>query len=213
MDASIPFLPLLAVVLAYLVGSLSFAVIVSRVMGLNDPRTYGSKNPGATNVLRSGSKSAAVVTLLLDGAKGWLPVMLVARYGEAYGLHEGTMAMAGLAAFLGHLFPIFFRFQGGKGVATALGVIFGFSWILGLAVAASWLVIAVFFRYSSLASLVAAVFAPVYYIFGDGVAWYLDKSVLLALGVMALLLVWRHAENINRLVKGTESRLGAKKKT
>jgi glycerol-3-phosphate acyltransferase PlsY len=212
MEAFHPFLPLLAVVLAYLVGSLSFAVIVSRVMGLNDPRTYGSKNPGATNVLRSGSKTAAVVTLLLDGAKGWLPVMLVAQYGAAYGMYEGTMAMVGLAAFLGHLFPIFFRFQGGKGVATALGVLLGFSWILGLAVAASWLVMAVFFRYSSLASLVAAVFAPVYYVFGDGVAWYMDKSVLLAMAVMALMLGWRHAENINRLIKGTESRLGAKKK-
>lgn len=211
MDASNPFLPLIAVACAYLLGSLSFAVIVSRAMGLNDPRTYGSKNPGATNVLRSGSKAAAVVTLLLDGAKGWLPVMLVARYGADYGMHEGTMAMAGLAAFLGHLFPVFFRFQGGKGVATALGVLLGYSWILGLAVAASWLIVAFFFRYSSLASLVAAVFAPVYYIFGDGVAWYLDKSVLLAVAVMALLLVWRHAQNINRLIKGTESRLGAKK--
>jgi acyl phosphate:glycerol-3-phosphate acyltransferase len=211
MDASNPFLPLIAVACAYLLGSLSFAVIVSRAMGLNDPRTYGSKNPGATNVLRSGSKAAAVVTLLLDGAKGWLPVMLVARYGADYGMHEGTMAMAGLAAFLGHLFPVFFRFQGGKGVATALGVLLGYSWILGLAVAASWLIVAFFFRYSSLASLVAAVFAPVYYIFGDGVAWYLDKSVLLAMAVMALLLVWRHAQNINRLIKGTESRLGAKK--
>jgi acyl phosphate:glycerol-3-phosphate acyltransferase len=211
MDASNPFLPLIAVAAAYLLGSLSFAVIVSRDMGLNDPRTYGSKNPGATNVLRSGSKTAAVVTLLLDGAKGWLPVMLVARYGADYGMHEGTMAMAGLAAFLGHLFPVFFRFQGGKGVATALGVLLGYSWILGLAVAASWLIVAFFFRYSSLASLVAAVFAPVYYIFGDGVAWYLDKSVLFAMAVMALLLVWRHAQNINRLIKGTESRLGAKK--
>jgi acyl phosphate:glycerol-3-phosphate acyltransferase len=211
MDASNPFLPLIAVACAYLLGSLSFAVIVSRAMGLNDPRTYGSKNPGATNVLRSGSKVAAVVTLLLDGAKGWLPVMLVARYGAAYGMNEGTMALAGLAAFLGHLFPVFFRFQGGKGVATALGVLLGYSWILGLAVAASWLIVAFFFRYSSLASLVAAVFAPVYYIFGDGVAWYLDKSVLLAMSVMALLLVWRHAQNINRLIKGTESRLGAKK--
>jgi acyl phosphate:glycerol-3-phosphate acyltransferase len=211
MDVSNPFLPLIAVGCAYLLGSLSFAVIVSRVMGLNDPRTYGSKNPGATNVLRSGSKVAAVVTLLLDGAKGWLPVMLVARYGAAYGMQEGTMAMAGLAAFLGHLFPVFFRFQGGKGVATALGVLLGYSWILGLAVAASWLIVAFFFRYSSLASLVAAIFAPVYYIFGDGAAWYLDKSVLLATSVMALLLVWRHAQNINRLIKGTESRLGAKK--
>jgi len=211
MAASNPFLPVLAAVFAYLLGSLSFAVIISRLMGLNDPRTYGSKNPGATNVLRSGSKAAAVVTLLLDGAKGWLPVMLVARYGPAYGMHEGTMAMAGLAAFLGHLFPVFFRFQGGKGVATALGVLLGYSWILGLAAMASWLVVALFFRYSSLASLVAAVFAPVYYIFGDGVAWYLDKGLLLAMVAMALLLVWRHAQNINRLVKGTESRLGARK--
>ncbi|MCB2039792.1 MAG: glycerol-3-phosphate 1-O-acyltransferase PlsY [Rhodoferax sp.] len=211
MDASNPLWPVLAVLAAYLVGSLSFAVIVSRLMGLNDPRTYGSKNPGATNVLRSGSKPAAVVTLLLDGAKGWLPVALIAWYGKPYGMFEGTMATAGLAAFLGHLFPVFFRFQGGKGVATALGVLLGFNWILGLAAAASWLVIAVFFRYSSLASLVAAVFAPVYYIFGDGVAWYLDKSLLLAMVVMALLLAWRHAANINRLVKGTESKLGAKK--
>ncbi|MCP5262013.1 MAG: glycerol-3-phosphate 1-O-acyltransferase PlsY [Rhodoferax sp.] len=211
MDASNPLWPVLAVLAAYLVGSLSFAVIVSRLMGLNDPRTYGSKNPGATNVLRSGSKPAAVVTLLLDGAKGWLPVALIAWYGKPYGMFEGTMATAGLAAFLGHLFPVFFRFQGGKGVATALGVLLGFNWILGLAAAASWLVIAVFFRYSSLASLVAAVFAPVYYIFGDGVAWYLDKSLLLAMVVMALLLAWRHAANINRLFKGTESKLGAKK--
>ena len=211
MDASNPLWPVLAVLGAYLLGSLSFAVIVSRCMGLNDPRTYGSKNPGATNVLRSGSKPAAVVTLLLDGAKGWLPVALIGWYGKRYGMLEGTMALAGLAAFLGHLFPVFFRFQGGKGVATALGVLLGFNWILGLAVAVSWLVIAGFFRYASLASLVAAVFAPVYYIFGDGVAWYLDKSLLLAMAVMALLLAWRHAANINRLFKGTESRLGAKK--
>ena len=205
-----PFLPLLAVLAAYLVGSLSFAVIVSRLMGLHDPRTYGSKNPGATNVLRSGSKPAAVITLLLDAAKGWLPVALVHGFGKPYGLEEGTAAMVGLAAFVGHLFPVFFRFQGGKGVATALGVLFGIHWILGLAVAASWLIIAWFFRYASLASLVAAVFAPVYYIFGDGVAWYMEKSTVLAIAVMALLLVWRHAQNISRLVKGTESRLGRK---
>lgn len=211
MDASNPLWPVLAVLGAYLLGSLSFAVIVSRCMGLNDPRTYGSKNPGATNVLRSGSKPAAVVTLLLDGAKGWLPVALIGWYGKPYGMLEGSMALAGLAAFLGHLFPVFFRFQGGKGVATALGVVLGFNWMLGLAAALSWLVIAAFFRYASLASLVAAVFAPVYYIFGDGVAWYLDKSLLLAMAVMALLLAWRHAANINRLFKGTESRLGAKK--
>ena len=211
MDASNPLWPVLAVLAAYLVGSLSFAVIISGVMGLKDPRTYGSKNPGATNVLRSGNKVAAGVTLLLDGAKGWLPVMLVARFGAAYGMHEGTMALAGLAAFLGHLFPVFFRFKGGKGVATALGVLLGYSWVLGLEVAASWLIVAFFFRFSSLASMVAAVFAPVYYIFGDGVAWYLDKSILLAMAVMSMLLLWRHAQNINRLIKGTESRLGARK--
>ncbi len=213
MDSLVVLYPWLAVIAAYLVGSLSFAVIVSRSMGLNDPRTYGSKNPGATNVLRSGSKAAAVVTLLLDAFKGWLPVMLVKWFGAAYGLGEGTMAMVGLAAFLGHLFPVFFRFAGGKGVATALGVLMAINWMLGLAIVASWLIIAYFFRYSSLASLVAAVFAPVYYIFGGGVAWVMDKSVVLSIAVMSLLLIWRHAENISRLVKGTESKLGSKKKT
>ena len=203
--------PIAAAIVGYLVGSLSFAVIVSRVMGLNDPRTYGSKNPGATNVLRSGSKAAAVVTLLLDALKGWLPVVLVRHFGKPYGLEDGTLAMVGLAAFLGHLFPVFFRFQGGKGVATALGVLLGFSGALGLATAASWLIIAYFFRYSSLASLVAAVFAPVYYVFGNGLAWYLDKSILLAISLMSLLLIWRHAANITRLIKGTESRLGKPK--
>jgi glycerol-3-phosphate acyltransferase PlsY len=202
--------PVLAVVVAYLVGSLSFAVIVSRVMGLNDPRTYGSKNPGATNVLRSGSKAAAIVTLLLDALKGWVPVVLVKWFGKPYGLEEGTLALVGLAAFLGHLYPVFFRFVGGKGVATALGVIMGVSGWLGLAVLLSWIIIAYFFRYSSLASLVAAVFAPVYYLFGDGVAWYEDNSVLMAMAVMSGLLIWRHAENISRLLKGTESRLGKK---
>ena len=211
MDPSNPLWLWLAVLAAYLIGSLSFAVIVSRAMGLHDPRTYGSKNPGATNVLRSGSKLAAVVTLLIDGAKGWLPVALIGWYGKPYGMLEGTMAMAGLAAFLGHLFPVFFRFQGGKGVATALGVLLGFNWILGLAAALSWLIIAFFFRYSSLASLVAAAFAPVYYLFGDRVAWYADKSITLAIFVMAMFLAWRHRENINRLLAGKESKLGSKK--
>jgi acyl phosphate:glycerol-3-phosphate acyltransferase len=203
--------PALATVAAYLVGSLSFAVIVSGVMGLNDPRTYGSKNPGATNVLRSGSKVAAVATLLLDAIKGWLPVALVKWYGQPYGLEDGTLAMVGLAAFLGHLFPVFFRFVGGKGVATALGVLVGISGVLGLATVATWLLIAYFFRYSSLASLVAALFAPVYYVFGDGAAWAMDKRIMLAVVVMSGLLIWRHAENISRLVKGKESRLGQKK--
>ncbi len=212
MDSLRAFYPLLATVSAYLVGSLSFAVIVSRSMGLNDPRTYGSKNPGATNVLRSGSKAAAIVTLLLDAFKGWLPVMLVKLFGAAYGLGDGTIAMVGLAAFLGHLFPVFFRFAGGKGVATALGVLLATSWILGLATGVTWLVIAYAFRYSSLASLVAALFAPIYYVFGDGLVWAMDKSIVLSTAVMSLLLIWRHTENISRLVKGTESKLGSKKK-
>lgn len=211
MDSLVVLYPWLAVLAAYLVGSLSFAVIVSRVMGLNDPRTFGSKNPGATNVLRSGSKAAAIITLLLDAFKGWLPVMLVKWFGAAYGLGDGTMAMVGLAAFLGHLFPVFFRFAGGKGVATALGVLLATSWILGLAIGLTWLVVAYLSRYSSLSSLVAAVLAPVYYIFGDGVVWIMDKSVVLSTAVMSLLLIWRHAENIGRLAKGTESKLGKKK--
>ena len=205
------FYPALATVAAYLMGSLSFAVIVSSVMGLNDPRTYGSKNPGATNVLRSGSKAAAVVTLLLDAVKGWVPVVLVKWYGKPYGLEDGTLALVGLAAFLGHLYPVFFRFVGGKGVATALGVLVGLSGWLGLAVMATWLLVAFFSRYSSLASLLAAICAPVYYLLGDGTAWYMDSRVLVSVVVMSALLIYRHAENISRLIKGTESRLGKKK--
>jgi len=203
--------PLLAAIAAYLIGSLSFAVIVSRVMGLKDPRTFGSKNPGATNVLRSGSKAAAIVTLLLDALKGLVPVLAVKLWGKPYGMGDGTMALVGLAAFLGHLWPVFFKFKGGKGVATFIGVVFGISWILGLGTAATWLIIAFFFRYSSLASLVAAVFAPVYYLLGNRVAWYAEASIALALAAMAMLLAYRHRENITRLLKGTESRLGAKK--
>jgi len=203
--------PVLATLAAYLIGSLSFAVLVSRVFGLNDPRTYGSKNPGATNVLRSGNKIAAVVTLLFDALKGWLPVVAVAWWGGPFGLGEGTVALVGLAAFLGHLFPVFFRFQGGKGVATAAGVIIGFEPLLGLAALLTWAIVAYFFRYSSLASIVTAVFAPAFYLFGDRVAWSAPGLVVLSLSVMGILLVWRHAENINRLIAGKESRLGAKK--
>jgi len=200
----------LAALGAYLIGSLSFAVIVSRVMGLHDPRTYGSKNPGATNVLRSGSKAAAIVTLLLDASKGLAPVLLVKSWGADFGLAEGTMAAVALAAFLGHLYPVFFRFQGGKGVATFLGAVFGIDLLLGVATGATWLIIAYFFRYSSLSSLVSAVFAPAYFLFGDGVAWHAVAPLVGALAVMAMLLAWRHRENINRLLAGTESRLGAK---
>jgi glycerol-3-phosphate acyltransferase PlsY len=200
-----------AVLAAYLLGSLSFAVVVSRAMGLADPRTFGSKNPGATNVLRSGSKAAAIVTLLLDAAKGWLPVVLVRWYGAPYGLEDGTQALVGLAAFVGHLWPVFFRFQGGKGVATALGVLVGFSLWLGLATGATWLIVAFFFRYSSLASLASALFAPVYYVLVGGVVWDTERSIAAAIVVMSSLLAWRHKENIARLIKGTESRLGSKK--
>lgn len=205
------FLPVLVVLAAYLLGSLSFAVIVSRVMGLNDPRTFGSKNPGATNVLRSGSKLAATLTLFLDAFKAWLPVMLVRWFGEPYGLGDGTMAFVGLAAFVGHLFPVFFRFVGGKGVATALGMLLAISWVLGLVVALTWLLVAYVSRYSSLAALVAAAATPIYYILGGGSAWSMDKGVVLAVTLMSALLIWRHAANISRLLKGAEPRIGKKK--
>ena len=198
-----------AVVLAYLLGSLSFAVIVSRCMGLKDPRSYGSNNPGATNVLRSGNKLAAVATLLLDSLKGWLPVVLVKWFGRDYGLDDATVAAAGLAAFLGHLFPVFFKFKGGKGVATAAGVLLGFDWLLGLATLASWVIVAYFSRYSSLASLVSAVFAPFFYLLGDRATWYVERSIFLAIFLMGLLLVARHRDNIRKLVLGKESRLGS----
>jgi glycerol-3-phosphate acyltransferase PlsY len=184
---------------AYCLGSISFAIVVSRLMRLPDPRSYGSKNPGATNVLRTGRKVAAALTLLGDAGKGWLAVWLAARLG-------GDAPVAGLAVFAGHLYPVFHRFQGGKGVATAGGVLFGFSPWLGLATVATWGAIAVFFRYSSLAALIAALFAPLYawWLFG----WSAMLPVVVAIGA---LLVWRHRENIARLAAGTESRLGQKK--
>lgn len=201
-----------AIVLSYLVGSLSFAVIVSRFLGMADPRSYGSGNPGATNVLRSGNKKAALATLLLDALKGWLPVFIVRQVGADLGMAPGIAAVAGLAAFLGHLYPVFFGFRGGKGVATAAGALLGIAWLLGLATGVTWLLIAVFFRYSSLASIVAAFFAPAYYLVGGNIVWPLDRTTLVALIVISLLLVWRHRENIRRLAAGTESRLGSKKK-
>ncbi len=200
-------MPLLALLGGYLVGSLSFAVIISRFMGLSDPRTYGSKNPGATNVLRSGNKKAAVLTLLFDAFKGWLPVWAVLMLGG----DASVAALAGLAAFVGHLYPVFFRFQGGKGVATALGVLVGVNALLALATLGTFAIVVYFSRFVSLASVVAAVFAPVYLVFGDGVAWQAQGAQVLSLSVMGLLLVWRHRENINRLFAGTESKVGSKK--
>ncbi len=202
-----------AVLAAYLIGSLSFAVIVSRFMGLNDPRSYGSKNPGATNVLRSGNKLAAVATLLLDAIKGWLPMALVQWQGAAYGLGDGALAAVGLAAFLGHLFPVFFSFKGGKGVATAAGVLFGVHWLLGLACMGTWALVAYVSRYSSLSALSCAMLAPLYYVLGDRGLWYVDRSVLLMLVVMGALLIYRHKENISKLLQGKESKLGAKSKS
>ncbi len=202
-----------AVLAAYLIGSLSFAVIVSRFMGLNDPRSYGSKNPGATNVLRSGNKLAAVTTLLLDAVKGWLPMALVQWQGAAYGLGDGALAAVGLAAFLGHLFPVFFGFKGGKGVATAAGVLFGVHWLLGLACMGTWALVAYVSRYSSLSALSCAVLAPLYYVLGDRGLWYVDRSVLLMLVLMGALLIYRHKENISKLLQGKESKLGARPKS
>jgi glycerol-3-phosphate acyltransferase PlsY len=201
--------PALAAVFAYLMGSVSFAVVVSRVMGLADPRSYGSNNPGATNVLRSGNKAAALLTLVLDGVKGWLPVYAVVHFGAAYGLGQGSVAMVALAAFVGHVWPVFFRFQGGKGVATAAGVLFGINPFLGLATFATWLIVAFFSRYSSLAALASAVFAPAYYFLGHRLVWYADDFVLLATVVMSAILVWRHQSNIVKLMRGEESRIGS----
>jgi glycerol-3-phosphate acyltransferase PlsY len=199
--------PVLAAVAAYLLGSLSFAVIVSRVMGLKDPRSYGSNNPGATNVLRSGSTKAAIATLLLDSLKGWLPVVLVKWLGKDYGLDDTAVAGVAFAAFLGHLFPVFFRLKGGKGVATAAGALLGIDWLLGLATLATWLIVAYFSRYSSLASIASAVFAPLFYILGDRAGWYVDRGTLLAIFMISILLVVRHRENINKLLTGKESKL------
>ncbi|ARP95411.1 glycerol-3-phosphate 1-O-acyltransferase PlsY [Bordetella genomosp. 13] len=207
-----PSLPLNAalVLMAYLIGSISFAVIVSRVMGLQDPRSYGSKNPGATNVLRSGSKAAAVLTLLGDAFKGWFALWLAQAL--APGLSWTVYAVAAVAVFVGHLYPVFLRFQGGKGVATALGVLAAIQPWLAVATIATWLIVAVFSRYSSLAALAAAFFAPLYYVFGSGVAWVARPPVVVAIVVMSVLLYYRHRANIKRLIEGKESRIGGKKK-
>ncbi len=187
------------IVLAYLLGSLPFAVIVSRAFGLADPRSYGSGNPGATNVLRSGNKLAALLTLAGDAAKGWLAVWLAQRLGA-----EGTIvALAGLAAFLGHVFPLFLKFRGGKGVATALGVLAGLSGSLALAAAAAWLLVAWLTRYSSLAAIAAALATPL-------AGWLLlgDTRLVACVTVLAAILIWRHKENIRKLLAGTEGKIG-----
>lgn len=195
----------LSVVFAYLLGSVSFAIVVSRAMSLPDPRSYGSGNPGATNVLRTGRKVAAALTLAGDGGKGWLAVWLASLYlGDSAPAGIGA-PLAGLAALLGHLFPVFHRFHGGKGVATAAGVLFGINPWLGLGTLVTWGAIAALLRISSLAALVAAVFAPIY-------TWWLFglRPVLPVVLAISVLLVWRHRSNIARLLAGTETRIGGK---
>ena len=195
----------LIVLAAYLVGSISFAVVVSRVFGLPDPHTYGSGNPGATNVLRSGKKAAAALTLLGDAGKGWVAVLMAQLVSGETGIGSVAVPLAGAAAFAGHLFPVFHRFRGGKGVATACGGLFGFDLWIGLGTLVTWIAIAAFFRLSSLAALVAALFAPAFTFWLFGLA-----NVLGAVAMIALLLLWRHRGNIARLVAGNESRIGAK---
>ncbi|MBL0142542.1 MAG: glycerol-3-phosphate 1-O-acyltransferase PlsY [Betaproteobacteria bacterium] len=193
---------LLAVVIAYLVGSIPFAVVVTRAMGLPDPRTFGSGNPGATNVLRSGNKAAAVLTLAGDALKGW-----VAVWGASgLGLSAGVVAIVAVAVFLGHVFPVWLRFRGGKGVATAAGVLFAIDWRVGLAVLVAWLCVVAVSRYSSLGALTASLFAPVavYFVLGAG-------PLLAATCAMCAVLVWRHEANIRKLLRGEESRIGAKR--
>ncbi|MFK7964785.1 MAG: glycerol-3-phosphate 1-O-acyltransferase PlsY [Burkholderiaceae bacterium] len=196
----------IAVLLAYLLGSVSFAVIVSRVFGLADPRSFGSGNPGATNVLRTGNKAAAVLTLLGDLLKGLVAVLLAQYFAREFGLTKVDIGLVALAVFLGHLFPVFHRFQGGKGVATAAGVLFGLNFWLGLATLTTWAIIAFFFRVSSLAALISAIFAPLYYTFLFG----LNFTGLIVLAI-SLLLVWRHRANISKLIEGKESRIGGNK--
>ena len=205
-----------AYVFAYLLGSISFAVLISRTMGLADPRSYGSGNPGATNVLRSGSKTAALATLVGDAAKGWVAVVVAQRVGPEWGLDWGlesgldatSVALVGLFAFLGHLFPVFLKFRGGKGVATAAGVLLGLNLWLGLGTLATWLLIAAFFRLSSLAAVISAVFAPLW-------AWLLfgRQPVVLIVAVIGALLIARHRTNLAKLWSGTEGRIGEKRAT
>ncbi|MBU3604156.1 glycerol-3-phosphate 1-O-acyltransferase PlsY [Polynucleobacter sp. AP-Kaivos-20-H2] len=202
-------LTLLLIPMAYLIGSVSFAVVVSKFMRLPDPHSYGSGNPGATNVLRTGNKLAAVLTLLGDALKGYFAVMLarVLLGDESLSSTLGSWVLCGvvIAVFLGHLFPVFHGFKGGKGVATACGILFGINWVLGLATLSTWLIVAFFLRYSSLAALSAAIFGPIYFVFLFGF-----QPMGFALLVVSLLLIWRHRSNIQNLLNGTESRLGSK---
>jgi glycerol-3-phosphate acyltransferase PlsY len=203
-------LDLLLIPLAYLIGSISFAVVVSKCMNLPDPHSYGSGNPGATNVLRTGNKLAAALTLFGDALKGYFAVMLarILLGDQSLTSTLGSWVLCGvvIAVFLGHLFPIFHGFKGGKGVATACGILFGVNAILGIATLSTWIIVAVFLRYSSLAALAAAVFGPIYFVFLFGF-----QPMGIALLIVCMLLIWRHRSNIQNLLNGTESRIGSKK--
>jgi glycerol-3-phosphate acyltransferase PlsY len=197
------------ILVAYLIGSVSFAVVISRLFRLPDPRTYGSGNPGATNVLRTGRKLAALLVLIGDGGKGWLAVFLAQRYATDFGLDAIGVAGCVVAVFLGHLFPLYFGFKGGKGVSTAAGILLAIHPWLGLATLATWIIVALFFRYSSLAAIVSAVFAPAYAFFMSLLGFELEY-MLPAVILVAALLVWRHKPNILSLVAGKERRIGEK---
>jgi glycerol-3-phosphate acyltransferase PlsY len=190
---------------SYFIGSISFAVVVSKVMRLPDPHSYGSGNPGATNVLRTGNKLAALLTLLGDAAKGYIAIGL-ARALVGVEVDSWVLPLAAIAAFIGHLFPVFHGFKGGKGVATALGILLAINWVLGLTTLSTWLIVAVFMRYSSLAALIAALFAPLYFIFLFGI-----QPMAAAVAAMSALLIWRHKGNIEKLLNGTEGKIGGKK--
>lgn len=211
MTASNLIIALALVLASYLLGSISFAVVVSRCMGLQDPRSFGSGNPGATNVLRTGNKRAAVLTLLGDTAKGAVAVAATAWVASRMGMSASVLGASAVAVFLGHVYPVFLKFKGGKGVATALGVLLALSPWLGVATAATWLIVAYAMRYSSLAAIVSAIFAPLYYFLGAGIAWPMNKAVAIAIIVISVVLLFRHQANISRLMTGKESRLGAKK--
>ncbi len=204
-------LALVAIICAYLIGSVPFAVLVSRGMGLQDPRTFGSKNPGATNVLRSGNRWAAVLTLCGDAAKGWLAVWLAQRLAERADLPLAVVALCAVAVFLGHLYPVFLGFKGGKGVATALGILLALQPWLAVATVATWAIVAYASRYSSLAAIVSAVFTPLYYLFGGNVAWEFSPVLCLAIVVICVIVCFRHKANIARLLQGKETRIGSKK--
>jgi acyl phosphate:glycerol-3-phosphate acyltransferase len=204
--------PLIFVVCAYLIGSVSFAVLMSKAFGLADPRSYGSGNPGATNVLRSGKKAAAALTLIGDAAKGWLAVFLAIQFVPHDAPRLMIVALVALAVFLGHVFPIFLKFKGGKGVATALGVLLALNVWMGLFVLFTWLLVAVTFRYSSLAALVASIVAPIFAMLVKQHGEHLRPELVLAVAIMSLLLIWRHKGNIKNLMTGKESKIGGKKK-